>query len=331
MAGTFTFADFKKELLTGRIKPVYFISLYDNFLLDEAGKLLRREIFGSEEQRDNYFVKYGDEIKYDELLEMCSDLPSLFSSKKIIVLKRAEKLGRNLSYLLTYSQSPSPDTILLLGLDADYVVDNRLYSAAEVYNFCNLSYSEMEGWIRDEFARYGQSIGDNELGLFLASASSSPSAVKQEIDKIANYAGSESEISGEFILASLGYERSYSPDDLLTAVLNKESAKSIDILDALLNRSGVNEVYLLSLFAAFFLDLLIVKYAKRLDYSELFAKYRLWRKRVQFVENYRGKVGAGQFRRIIAELVTADRQIKTTMVEPKVIMTALVEKLLNIL
>jgi len=114
-------------------------------------------------------------------------------------------------------------------------------------------------------------------------------------------------------------------------VLNKESAKSIDILDALLNRSGVNEVYLLSLFAAFFLDLLIVKYAKRLDYSELFAKYRLWRKRVQFVENYRGKVGAGQFRRIIAELVTADRQIKTTMVEPKVIMTALVEKLLNIL
>jgi DNA polymerase-3 subunit delta len=330
MAGISTFADFKKEVLAGRVEPVYIVSLYDNYLLDEAGKLLRVTVFGSEDQRDNYFVRYGDEVKYDELLELCSDLPSLFSVKKIVVVKRAEKFGRNLSRLIAYKESPSEDTILLLGLDADYVNSNRLYKEQDVYDFCSLGDSDTSSWIREQFEKHGCSISEKEISLFRSSVLSGLAVMEQEIYKIASYAGNGGIVTGELILMSSGLERSFTPDDLMRAVVEKDAHGAIDILDHLLNKSAINEVYLLSLIMACFSDLLIIKSVRRGSYADLYKKYRLWKNRIEFAERYGGRIQLGQIRRIFELLVTADRQLKTTMIEPRTVVTALVENLLKV-
>ncbi len=107
------FDEFLQEISSADIKPVYIFTGDQIHLVEKALSELRTKVFGNEDDM-NYVVFHGDSASGEEILENASTVP-MFSSKKIVVVKNAEKLKADqLKSLEPYMESPSPQATLIM-------------------------------------------------------------------------------------------------------------------------------------------------------------------------------------------------------------------------
>jgi len=262
--GKKTYSDFEEQVKAGKLQPVYFITASDNYFLSRAGELLRDKITGSKEAKESFFLKYADETTGDEIIDLCRNFSSLFSANKIIVVKRCEKLGKKLDEILEYSQNPDPDTTLLLVFDKEYVLEKKLDSNISFYDFSDLPDDEYFEWVKSEFNSRGCIINTPELNLFISEVPCSFELVKNEISKIVNYCDEISEnsdktVTKEILYKFTGYDTSYTPDELMSSILRKDTRNAIEILDNMLNKGAISEIYLLNIITGYYMDLMSAK------------------------------------------------------------------------
>lgn len=332
-----TFTDFAGEIKSGKLQNVYFIAAYDNYFPGKAAELLREKISGSKDNRDNFFLQYGDETSAEEIVDLCSNFSSLFSSNKIVIVKRCEKFGKKLDLILTYTQKPDADTTLLLIFDKDYVIEKKLDKEYSFYDFASLPDEEYMRWVKSLFNAKDCLIDDAELDLFVESVPKIFDLVENEVTKIAGYCeeisqGGNKKVTKDVIYKFIGYDTSYSPYELMASIISKNSKKSIEILDNMINKSGINEIYLLTLITGYYMDIMSAK-TKGFDsanINEIYSKYKLWGDRIDFVKKYKNLVNENDFGQIFEKILNIDQKIKTSMLDSKVLLTSLVEELSNI-
>ncbi|MGH2574598.1 MAG: DNA polymerase III subunit delta, partial [Ignavibacteria bacterium] len=216
-----TYLDFRDEVESGKIKTFYFISAYDNYFVSRAAELLKEKLFGSKDNNENYFIRYADDSKYTEVLDLCSNFTSIFSPKKLVVLKKCEKLGRALQQILIYTEKPDEDTVLMLVFDRDYVIERKLNTEEfGFYEFSELPRKYFFQWIAEQFENRDCSIDEPVLELFASSVPYNYDIAVQEIEKISNndFGGKEKIISKEIILNFIGFDKMYTPDDLMVSI-----------------------------------------------------------------------------------------------------------------
>ena len=330
-----TFLDFEKEVSSNKIKPVYFIAACDNYFVKKGSEMLKKNIFGKDESNDSFFLKYADDSKYDELLDLCKNFASLFSSKKLIVVKRCEKFSRNLKFILEYASAPDPDTILMLVFDRDYVNESKLWTECSFYNFSELPEDYFLSWIKSEFTSRGCAINDRDVNLFIASVPYNFDIIVREIEKISNYVDIEDNkekiVTREIILRSIGFSQTHTPEDLVISILDKDFKRCTDITHYLLNKSGISEIYLLSIILNYYTDLLCFKTqgVSSMNSFEIYSKYKVWRERAQFARTYSNKLKVSQFKAVFKNLLDTDKKLKTSMIDPKILITSMIEDLIN--
>ena len=335
-SSTLTYLDFEREVKSGKISPVYFVSVIDNYFLSRAGELLREKLTGSKENKENFFMKYGDETPHDEILDLCRNFSSLFSEKKIVIVKRSEKFGRYFDELVEYSRNPDESTTLVLAFDKDYVIEKKLDSSVRFYDFTELPEGKYAEWVKVEFTRKGCVIADNEVELFIESVPAVFDLVETEIEKISNYFDHSQStdkriITREIILKFIGYDKEYTPDELISSILRKDSRRALEILEYLLNKEVISPVYLLSIISSYYMDLKVAK-TKGIDMNntkELYGKYRLWSDRIRFVKANSGYVKSADFESIFDKILKIDQKLKTSSLDPGVLFASLVQELSN--
>lgn len=328
------FSDFQKEVNSGKVKNVYFIMASDNYFIRKAGEILREKLFGSKDNKDNFFLRYGDENSTGEIIDLCSNFSSLFSASKIVVLKRTEKLYKKLDELLDYSKKPDTDTTLLICFDKDYVLEKKLTKEiAGFYDFSELPEKDRLNWIRSEFESRNTKIEDNALELFVSLVPDSFELTVNEIEKICTFSIGESSgvVTKDIILKFTGYSSEYSPDQLMYAIVKKESGKALEILDYLLNKGGVNEIFLLSTLTNYYMDLISFKtkgFSSNDSYSH-FGKYKMWGDRLKFAKTFHNLLDIGKLRYSLLRLLETDLKLKTSMLDSKILLASLVQDLVS--
>ena len=330
-----TFQDFRKEVSAGKLKNVYYIAAIDNYFLSKAGEILREKLFGSKESKENFFLKYADETPMQELFDLTSGGASLFSSQKLVIVKRCEKYSRKLSEFMERSRVPAEDSYILYAFETSFVYEKKLdeIKGIDFYDFSELPQRELYDWVKGEFESRNININTDALDLFITSVPASLDLLNTEIEKISNYdfEGEEPLLTKEIILQFIGYDREYSPDELMTAIVKKDQNKAFSILNNLLNSKGLNEVYLLSTISNYYMDLLSFK-SQGLDSTDsrtLYQKYKMWGDRVKFAKNYHKLLNTSSLERSFAKIIDTDKKLKTSMLDPKILMTSLVDELIN--
>lgn len=328
------FPDFEKEVISGKVRKVYFIEASDNYFISKAGELLREKLFGSKDTKENFFLKYADETPVDEVIQLCNNFSSLFSSNKIIILKRCEKYSRKLDALLDFTKKPDPDTTLLLVFDKDYVTEKKLDKTLDFFDFTELPPRDYFNWIKKEFNDRGCSINDPEISFFISSMPLGFDMVITEIEKISNYDfdGNEKAITKDIILTFTGFDKEYSPDELVNSIIKKDTKHSQEILSYLLNKGGINEIYLLSIITNYFADLLTFKTKGfgKFDNSSLYGKYKLWGERLKFAKNSHSFISEGSLKFALTRILETDQKLKTSMLDSKILLTSLIEDLVSV-
>jgi DNA polymerase III delta subunit len=330
-----TFLDFKKEIDSGKLRNTYYIAASDNYFVSKAGEILREKLFGSKESRDNFFLKYADESPLQEIIDLNTAFPSLFSESKIVIVKRCEKYSRKISELLENFQKPVQDSYLLFVFDRDFVYEKKLDKdyGLEFFDFSELPQKSAREFVKNEFQLRGFTLDDEGLELFIGSVPQNFDLIINEIEKICNYEFEDPGkiISKDIILKLTGYDEQYSPEELLISIINKDSRRSSEIVDNLLNSAGMNEIYLLSILSNYYMDLISFKSkaVEKLDLRTLQMKYKMWYNRAKFAKNYSKDINISSLISSLNKILETDLKLKTTMLDSKILMASLVEELVN--
>lgn len=330
-----TYLDFVKDVKADVLKQVYYISASDNYFLNKAGEMLREKLSGSASDRNNYFVRYADETNVDEILDLCQNYTSLFSDKKILIVKKCEKLSRKLDDIKAYEANPDPGTILLLVFDKEYVNDKKLDKQHSFYDFSDLPEEDYLIWVKKEFEAKNCKINEEELMLFITSVPRNFDLIENEVMKMSNYYDDADEkdriISKEVILKYIGYDSEFTPYELMDAIMRKDIKKSMEIMDFLLNRGSVSPVFLLSVINGYYMDLLAFKNRSLNDWSaNNFSKYPLWGDKISIVRSFSKVLKLSQLADAFEKLQETDLKLKSTMIEPNILFSTLVERLVNL-
>lgn len=329
-----TYPELEKEISSGKLKPAYYVAADDNFFMNKFCKLLLKKIAGSEDSKENYFVKYADELSYEEFIDLCSNFSSLFSSQKIVVIRKCEKFGRKLGNVLAYSYSPDPDTTLILAFNKDYVEEKKLNKTLEFYDFTELPESEYIRWVSGEFNLRGCNIGDEEIDLFISLVPMNFDLAVHEMDKISSYLGDGGikQVTRDIILKMTGYDTEYTPYDLMSSVVTKDRHRAMEVLDYLLNRGSINEVFLVSLISNYLMDLMAFhrENLQNKKPGEIYRDYKLWGDRIIFVKNHQNYGKNRNYEFAFERILYTDQSLKNSMLDSKVLITSLVQDLMNI-
>ncbi len=329
-----TYLDFQNEIKAGKVKNVYFVMASDNYFVAKSSEILREKLFGSKDSKENFFIRYGDESSADEIIDLCSNFSSLFSTSKLIIVKRSERLAKKLDELVQYSSSPDKDTTLMLCFDREYVAEKKLNKDISFYDFTELPDKAYLDWIQSEFAFRSCIIEEDALELFVSLVPQSFDLVVTEIEKLSIYIlnSDSGRITKEIVQRLVGYETEYSPEQLILAIVRKESRKSLEILDFLLNKGGINEIYLISILTNYYFDLISFKtgsIAKGDNYS-VYGKYKIWGERLRFAKSFHNLLNENQLKHSLLRILETDQKLKTSMLDSKTLMASLVEDLVNI-
>lgn len=329
-----TFLDFKAEIKSGRMRNVFFIASNDNYFVAQAGDMLREELFGAANKRENFFTKYADESPVDEIIDLANNTTSLFSQQKLVVLKRAEKYSRKINDLFESLNKIDHDTYLLVVFDRDYVAEKRYDKEKEFFDFSDLPEDKLLQLVRNEFTSRGFDISDSDLEFFVSSIPVSIDLLMNEVEKITNYdfGDSTKTITKELILKFIGYDREYSPEELMTSILTRDSNRAMKVLEGLFSSAGFSEIYLVSIISGYYMDLMSFKTKGFLqkDSSSLYGKYKMWGDKAKFARQYHNSIKISSLEKAIAKLLDTDLKLKSSMIDPKILMTSLVEELVNV-
>jgi len=334
------YSDFVKKVTAGKIDPVYNILISDGYFFNKAGELLKEKIFGSAKNNENFFQRYGDETNADEIVDLCKNFSSLFTTHKIVLVKKCEKLWKNIDVLKEYSKNPDPDTTLLLGFDKEILVEKKLFDKKaekelKFYDFTDMPDEQYRQWIKDLVSQNGCSIEESAIDELINTVPRYFDLVSTEISKICNYFEFESAepkvITSAIILKFTGYDAEYSPYDLMSAIIKNDHRRALDILNNLLNVSRINELYLLSTISGYYMDMLAS--GKNFDSAgknELYTKFKIWGERLKFIQSHYKYIKNKDFSTAFGKLMETDVKLKSSQIEPAVLMTTLVQELTNI-
>ena len=107
------FDEFTARLSKGDLGPVLVFTGADTYFTESAVEELRKALLGPGDDI-NYVLFYGESASGKEIADTASTYP-MFSKKKLVVVKNAEKLpAKELPPLESYIESPSPVTTLVL-------------------------------------------------------------------------------------------------------------------------------------------------------------------------------------------------------------------------
>lgn len=328
-----TFPDFQAEVKSGKMRNVFFIAASDNYFVLKAAEIMREKVFGSKDSMENFFTRYSDESQIEEISDLANNTSSLFSQQKVIVLKRAEKYSRKIKELFEVLRKIDFDTFMLVVFEREYILEKKYDKELEFFDFSDFPESKLKEFIRSEFETRGFTISDENLEYFISSVPQSIDLLLTEVEKITNYdfEGSEKVISRELILKFIGYDKEYSPDELMASILRKDSNRSMEILEGLSSSAGFSEIYLLSIMSNYYMDLLTFKTGgfTQKDSGLLWSKYKIWGDRAKLAKQYANSINISSLEQSFQKIMDTDLKLKSSMLNSKILLTSLVEELVN--
>ncbi|RMH33581.1 MAG: DNA polymerase III subunit delta [Nitrospirae bacterium] len=240
--------ELKSMLQRQGLAPLYLITGEEAYLRDEAVRLIHawalrtnstpgaRDKEPADDPLEASFhceVLYGDETTADEIVLSAQEM-SLFSSKRLTIVKWAEKLPTHVGEaLIPYFLSPNDSTTLVFvgnKLDGRMKWVQALKAKAVVVE-CPLLYDAHQApWIRQQAQRAGVRLHPHALDLLQESSSDGLYTIWNELQKLAVYMPAGASASTQDVETVRGREPETSVFELAGAIAQRDQACALRII-----------------------------------------------------------------------------------------------------
>ncbi len=191
------FDEFMELLSSGGLSPVVVFTGEESYFAERAVEEIRKTLPDSSDNI-NYIVFYGDSSSGKEIADNASTYP-MFSKKKLVVLKNAEKLpAKELPPLESYIESPSPLTTLVL-----IFTDGKKPKLGGGKNTSRFDFSLGKGnavsAVREEARKLGYDITKPGADMLISLVGEDMQEIHSELLKLTLYKGDSGTIGPEEI------------------------------------------------------------------------------------------------------------------------------------
>lgn len=257
--------------------PIYLLYGEEAFFIDEISKLCVNSIIPEEEQSFNLAVLYGKDCTMRDIIANAKTFPFI-GEKKLIIVKEAQNLLKDLKQLESYANQYLKSTILMFCFKDTKSIDNRLKvvkiidEIGTIFESKKLYERETASWITTQLKNKKMTISSEALQLLISHTGTDLSLINNEINKLFIAIGNKkNEISSEDISKYVGVNKEYNIFELQKAIGKKDFYTSIKIIDYFTqNRNSTNLVLLFSNLYNFFTKILIlhcINYRQKSDYE----------------------------------------------------------------
>jgi DNA polymerase-3 subunit delta len=259
----------------------------------------------------------------------------MMASRRAVVVRELERLPEK-ELLLGYLEHPSPTTLLVLATgkpDFRTTFFRTLEEQAVLVECRQLYDNEVPGWIRRRVEAAGKKITEEACELMPASVGKSLRDIQQEIDKLLTFAGERSTLTAEDVSSVVGVSKQYNVFELQNALGARDLSRALSILESMM-RSGEQPTGIVVMLTKYLQRLLVIRAHAQggKDREEIGAAMRIAPRQLHF---FRQDVEAahrftpGELEDGFAALADADEQLKSTSMDPKLVMTLLLYALLR--
>lgn len=314
------------------VLPIYFLFGDDSFLINQTAELLEKELsplVGSDFDKESY---YGSKANIFEIIDYALAFP-FSSGKKLIIVKEFDKI-KNGEQLVSYIQSPSDYTILILihlgsipKFDKEYL--RLLAQHGYAFEAPQLKDEAIINWIKDYVKENKKQISDSDARYLTELAGESRDILKMQLDKMFVYMHDSNALSLQLINQHVIPSKEYNIFQLQDAIAQKQNAQAMKIALRILEKDSIAKIiYPLN---KYFTGLLQVS-----ELEEKRTKPEIAARIVgthpyyypKFVEASK-RFSFQKLNEIFKALLEADIALKTTSTNEKTVLTMLMTRILK--
>ncbi|HHX74050.1 MAG TPA: DNA polymerase III subunit delta [Firmicutes bacterium] len=320
----------KKELQAGSLRPVYLFCGTEDFLLEEALREVADRLLPGEDRASGCSFVDGETTDIMEVLDM-ADTPGLFTACRLLVVRKAPYFdkGRALpaeagERLLAAGKKEgtcivfcAPEAVLT------HKTTKALAAAGAVYRFAPLRQAALRAWLTARAAAGGKKFTPGALQAFLARVGTDLRTLASELDKLAAYSGTRSDLTEDDVRAVTVRTLQADIFALIDATVDGRTAQAVFILKDLL-AAGEPPVKILSMLGRQFRLLGEAGELLANGHTELAAALKIHPYAAQKLERQAQKTSAARLRRAVALLVRCELDLKRGRIDPVLALETLV-------
>ena len=334
-----------QKIPTGPIEHFYFLYGAERFYQVEIIKAIKRQLITDDNCDFNLETFDANSSSLNQWIGSVKTLPFLGGTKLVIVRNLHEVFSNkkdleelNLQALIDYAKTPLAEACLIITADK---VDRRIKLIKTLTELksavcCeapqnNAEKNKLWPWIQARAKESGYSISKNAAESLVNKVGDRPGTLVQELEKLLVYAGKNKSISESDITEVTGETKQEIIWDLNEALMGKQTERALKLLHNQLEH-GVAPEQILGAISTQFRTVWEVKnyQEQRHPANQIAKKMGAHPVTVQKALKHTQKLSVQQLRRCHAELVQADRNLKSTSQREEV-MEALILNLCTLL
>lgn len=221
-----------KQLEKRRVAPVYFFSGDEEFLKEEAIRLLIASTVEPGTEDFCLDVLLGDASDASTILTLTATIPML-AERRVVIVRDVQKLSqKDRELLAAYAEKPLPGATLALvapKVDLKTNLYTRLSKAATSVVFYPLDPERIPSWIQHRASLYRKRITLAACEQLQAIVGDRTGELAGEIEKLAIFIGNRPAIEVEDVEATVGPSRASDVFDLAQAIGEKSLTRALSV------------------------------------------------------------------------------------------------------
>ena len=220
------------DLKAGRYAPIYFLMGDEPYFIDKISDYIEQNAVAEDERDMNQTVMYGKDVKIEDVIIEARRYPFM-AERRVVIVKEAQNLKRNIDKLELYLKAPVQTTTLVFCYKYDKL-DGRKKYVKEIERIGVLFHSatiyddRIPEWIVRYCSEVGVKINAQAANMLANNIGNDLLRIAGEIDKlkIAVNDGRTDTISPEIVERNVGISKEYNNFEL-TAALGKKDALTV--------------------------------------------------------------------------------------------------------
>ncbi|QMU56260.1 MAG: DNA polymerase III subunit delta [Candidatus Mycalebacterium zealandia] len=234
----------KSEENTSADKLIFLVRGRQTLLADRFVQEVSKRFLGSDDSGE-VLVFYADETPVSEVLANAANL-SMFSSKKVVVLKRAEAIDKqSLELIKTYAAAPSAHVCLFLVSGVSSKPDLKETDGVFIKSV-EQDPRKIHEMVSDEAGRMGFSMTAADSKYLCALTGEDLSMIRSELAKLAEIHPSGTHITRKEIDEMLNRRKTRDVFELTNAIVNGEKNQALTILAEISSQNQIEPLFILS-------------------------------------------------------------------------------------
>ena len=316
-----------QQIPTGPIEHFYFLYGAERFYQVEIIKAIKRQLITDDNCDFNLETFDANSSSLNQWIGSVKTLSFLGGTKLVIVRNLHEVFSNqknleelNLQALIDYAKTPLAEACLIITADK---VDRRLKLIKTLTELksavcCEAPKNDAEKrrlwtWVQARAKESGYSISKNASESLVNRVGYRPGILVKELEKLLTYAGKNKSILESDIMEVIGETKEEDVWDLVDALMGKQTERALKLLHNQLDH-GVAPEQILGAISSQFRTVWEVKnyQEQRHPANQIAKKMGAHPYTVQKALKHTQKFSVQQLRRCHAELVQADRSLKST-------------------